>query len=152
MRKHSAQARFAMIARASLKHCGILKSSTKENLYLVAAKRMRLVKVTAVQAQGLDTLPFKWRIHLFACTQDANGKRKLEHEYFDSPQPFTRDNLSEAAADAHKEMCKALKSKLRSVAWIATPFGDDVDTELVFNLLDQEFDAWDVQQEINVNA
>ena len=91
MSKHSAQARFARVARASLKHCGLLKAGDN-TVHLVDLRKTRLAKVTTTQAAGLDQLPFKWRVHLFACVQDSNGKRKLVHEFFDAPAPYTRDN------------------------------------------------------------
>ena len=48
--------------------------------------------------------------------------------------------------------CREQKGILRSVAWLAAPHGDDVDTEAMFNLLDSEFNAWDTQLEINVKS
>lgn len=151
MSKHSAQARFARIARASLKRCGLLKVRDKD-VCLVDLRKTRLVKATPTQAAGLDQLPFKWRVHLFVCAQDTNGKRKLVHEFFDAPAPYTRENLAEAARDVHYEICKDQKGILRSVAWLAAPHGDDVDTEAMFNLLDSEFNAWDPQLKISVKS
>lgn len=151
MSKHSAQARFALVARASLKRCGLLKVCN-DTVRLVDLRKTRLAKATPTQAAGLDQLPFKWRVHLFACVEDSNGKRKLAHEFFDAPAPYTRDNLAEAARDAHYEMCKEQKGTLRSVAWLAAPHGDDVDTEAMFNLLDSEFNAWDPLLKINVKS
>lgn len=149
-KKYNPNKRKHIVAKQLFKNAYVVFTTGEDTCFLVNKKTLKLLPVTDLEYQLINTIPYAWSMYLGALGKivlptHTDNYIKGECHVFNSPY-YHRDLVDYLNETHIKILDRIPKNQRIGAGWIAHPYGEDISSETAFevfksiNAFDREYD------------